>query len=141
MEAPEVDVTLAPFAGLQELFGFIPNLFRAQILLPRVIEAEAGIARSLLLEERALSRRQKFSISLAVACAYRNTNCVTAYHRILQSSGVAEHQLEQIIIDHHKAYLSVADAALLDFSLKLATDAPWVSGRDIAALSQCGFSR
>jgi hypothetical protein len=39
-----------PFVALQALFGFVPNVFRAQTLLPRVIEAEAGIACALLLE-------------------------------------------------------------------------------------------
>jgi RNA polymerase sigma-70 factor (ECF subfamily) len=59
---------------------------------------------------------------------------------MLQSRGVAERQLDQIIIDHHQADLSAADRALLDFALKLATAAPWVSGRDIAALPQYGFT-
>jgi RNA polymerase sigma-70 factor, ECF subfamily len=135
----EVDLTLAPFAGLQGLFGFIPNLFRAQILLPRVVEAEAGIARSLLLEERALSRKQKLFILLGVAAAYRNAYCVTAYHRMLHSSGVAERQLDQIIIGSRQADLSVSDTALVDFALKLATNAPWLSGRDIAALRGHAF--
>jgi RNA polymerase sigma-70 factor, ECF subfamily len=139
MGALEVDLTLAPFAGLQELFGFIPNLFRAQTLLPRVIEAEAGIARSLLFEERALSRKQKLFILLGVAAAYRNAYCVTAYRRMLHSSGVAEHQLDQIIIGSRQADLSVSDTALIDFALKLATNAPWLSGRDIAALRGHAF--
>ena len=54
----EVDLgaTFPPFASLQELFGFVPNLFRAQTLLPRTIEAEAGIASAVLLQEQALSR-------------------------------------------------------------------------------------
>jgi RNA polymerase sigma-70 factor, ECF subfamily len=138
--ALEEDLTLAPFAGLEELFGFISNLFRAQILLPRVIEAEAGIARAVVLEERALARKQKPFILLAVAAAYQNTYCIAAWHRMLQVWGLAERQLDHIIIDHHQADLSAADAALLDFALKLATDAPWVSGRDVAALSQCGFA-
>ena len=39
-----LDGTFAPFVAFQTLFGFVPNVFRAQTLLPRVIEAEAGIA-------------------------------------------------------------------------------------------------
>ena len=59
-----------PFVALQALFGFVPNVFRAQTLLPRVIEAEAGIAYALLLEERDLSRIQKASMSLAISAAH-----------------------------------------------------------------------
>jgi RNA polymerase sigma-70 factor, ECF subfamily len=139
LQDAELDVTFAPFAYLQTLFGFVPNLFRVQALLPRVIEAEAGIVSAVLLEERTLSRNQKLFILLAVAAAYQNTYCVTAWYRMLQVRGIAERQLDLIIIDHQQAGLSAADAALLDFALKLATDAPWVSGTDIAALSQCGF--
>ena len=40
----ELAETFAPFALFRENLGFIPNLFRAQALLPRVIEAEAKIA-------------------------------------------------------------------------------------------------
>jgi hypothetical protein len=37
---PEVqlDETFGPFVAAQENFGFIPNLFRAQSLVPRVIQ-------------------------------------------------------------------------------------------------------
>jgi hypothetical protein len=66
----EIDGTFPPFASFQELYGFVPNLFRAQTLLPRVIEAEAGIAATVLLKERALSRSQKEFIMLVVAAAH-----------------------------------------------------------------------
>ncbi len=48
---PEVELspTFVPFASFQKLFGFVPNLFRAQTLLPRMIEAEAGLSAAVLL--------------------------------------------------------------------------------------------
>jgi RNA polymerase sigma-70 factor, ECF subfamily len=130
----ELGATFPPFVSFPELAGFVPNLFRAQTLLPRTIDAGAGISRVVLLEEGALSRTRKESILLAVAAANRNTYCVAEHHRTLHSLGVPDRQLDQIVIDHHKAGLSALDTALLDFALKLARNAPWVSGEDIARL-------
>ena len=65
-----VSVTFPPFNTFQAFFGFVPNVFWAQTLLPRVIAAEAGIARAVLLEDRGLSRIQKASISLTASVAY-----------------------------------------------------------------------
>jgi hypothetical protein len=78
----------SPFVALQALFGFVPNVFRAQTLLPRVIEAEAGIACALLLDERDLSRIQKGSMSLAISAAHGDAYWVTGYYQLLRSMGV-----------------------------------------------------
>jgi uncharacterized peroxidase-related enzyme len=136
----ELDPTFPPVSSLQKFFGFVPNLFRAQALLPRVIEAAAGINRAVLLEERALPRTQKESVLLAVAAAYGNAYCVTRSHHALRLLGVPDRQLDQIGIDHHQAGLSTADMALLDFALKLARNAPWLSSEDIAALRGHGWN-
>jgi RNA polymerase sigma-70 factor (ECF subfamily) len=138
----EVDLgaTFPPFASFHEHLGFVPNLFRAQTLLPRTIEAEARIALALLVEEHALSRTQKESILLAVAAEYGSTYCVTKHHHTLRSLGMPVHQLDQIVLDQHQAGLSRSDTAMLDFALKLAVNGPWVSGEDIAALRDLGFT-
>ncbi len=135
----ELDVTSAPFAGLQDFFGFVPSLFRAQALLPRVIEAEVGIVHAILLNHQALSRNQKLSILLAVAAAHRNTYCVTAcYGMLLHLLGVTERQRDEII-DTRQADQPVSDTTLINFALKLAANAPRLLGRDIIALREHGF--
>jgi uncharacterized peroxidase-related enzyme len=130
-----------PFVALQALFGFVPNVFRAQTLLPRVSEAEAGIAYALLLEERDLSRIQKTSMSLAISAAHGDAYWVTGYYQLLLSMGVPGDTLDRIVIDDHRADLSTRDQALLDFARKLAKRGPWLSGDDIAELrSRRGLS-
>ena len=126
-------------ASLQEVFGFVPNLFYAQTSLPRVIEPGAGIVRAVLLDKPALSRTRKGLILLAAATAYRNTYCVCTAYRMLQSLGVAKPQLDQIVTGSLQAGLAAPDSVLLEFALKLATCAPWISERDINALRGCGF--
>src|SRR5215471_15562980 len=99
----ELGASFPPFASLQDGLGFIPNLFRAQGLLPEAIEAEAQIAGVVLLKEVGLSRTTKESILLQVAAAHQNTYCVTAHYQILRSLGIPERQLDQMMIDHHGA--------------------------------------
>lgn len=136
----EIGETFPPFNSLQELFGTVPNLFRAQTLLPRLIEAEAGLAAAVLLDEQNLSRRQKEFIMLAVAAVYGNSYCFAEHHQKLCSLGVPDGCLDQIVSDHHQAGLSVPDTALLDFAIKLAVRAPWFSGDDVARLRDRGFT-
>ena len=139
---PQVELgeTFRPFAFLREHFGFIPNLFRAQTLLPRVIEAEARIVDTVLLREGALSRRQKECLLLAISAAHRNTYCVTAHWKMLRMLGMADDQLRQITINRRRAGLPRADVALLDFGLKLTQHPTGVSRVDIDGLRRHGFS-
>ncbi len=136
----ELGETFAPFAFLRKNLGFIPNLFRAQTLLPRVIEAEARIAESVLLTEGALSRTQKECLLLAISVANQNTYCVTAHWQMLRSLDMAERQLKQIVKDHHRAGLSKADVALLDFGIKLSQAATSISHGDVEVLRRHGLS-
>jgi uncharacterized peroxidase-related enzyme len=138
----EVDLgpSFRPFDALHESFGFVPNLFRAQTLLPRVIEAEAGLAAAILWKEQALSRSQKELIALAVAAAYGSTYCFTQHHQTLRSLGLPDHQLDQSVRDRHEAGLSRPDTVLLDFALKLAISAPWLSREDVTVLRDHGFA-
>jgi len=136
----ELGSAFPPFTTLRESFGFVPNVFRAQTLLPRVIEAEAGLAGAVFWNERALSRIQKEFIALVVAANYGSTYWFTQHHQALVSLGVAELELDQVVKDHHQAHLSRPDAALLDFVLKLAISAPWLAGEDIAELRNHGFA-
>ncbi len=135
----ELDSSFPPFAAFREHFGFVPNLFRAQSLLPGVIEAEAGIAASVLIREQALSRIRKERILLALAAANRNAYCVTAHYQMLSLLGVPEKRLNEIISDYRQAGLSPADKALLYFALKLGRYSPSVSRKDFTPLLAHGW--
>ncbi len=47
----QLDDNFGPFVAFQENLGFVPNLFRAQTLLPRVLEVQAHIAGTVLLKD------------------------------------------------------------------------------------------
>ena len=89
--------------SVEEVFGFLPNLFRAQMVLQRIPEAVACLANAVVLRERALTRTRKESVMLAVAAVYRNSYCVTLCHNTLQSLGMSASQLDQLVLDHNLA--------------------------------------
>jgi RNA polymerase sigma-70 factor (ECF subfamily) len=139
---PEIDLgeRFVPFALFRESFGFVPSLFRAQTLLPGVIEAEARVAGAVLLKPGALTRLQKEAILLAGAAAKNNTYCVTAHWNLMRALGEPEVRLDQIALDHRRAGLPPSDAALLDFSLKLSRNPTSVHRGDYEALRRQGLS-
>ena len=75
---------------------------------------------------------------LAVAARYRNTYCVTLHSQLLRSIGAAECQVDKFLSDYRRG-LPMADAAMIDFAVKLAINPAWISASDIADLRQHGF--
>ena len=139
LRAVRLDDKFDPFFEFQETLGFVPKLFYAQTLLPRVIEAQARIAATVLLKDKALSRIQKEQIILMVAAARQDTYCVTAHRKILSSLGKSEAQLDRLLTDYRRAGFSEVDVALLDFSAKLSQHASSVHSGDIETLRGCGL--
>jgi len=109
-----------PFRGLVEAYGFVPNLFRLQKKLPRVIEAEQRLIDAIVVRESGLSRRLKDCLLRIVASAQGSDYC-RALHAQTDSNDGEE------------------DAALLAFANKLAKYAPWICKHDIDVLRASGF--
>ncbi len=122
----ELSPSFPPFAAFREGFGFVPRLFRAQTLLPRVIEAETSIVSALLFEDRGLSRVQKERILLSAGRAQRNPYCAAKAYKMLSLLGVREQEPD--------SRLSTADAALMSFAAKLLECPTAVSDQDFTKL-------
>src|SRR5258708_280592 len=135
----QLDDKFGPFVEFQETLGFVPNLFHAQTLLPRVIEAQTKLGSAVCLGEGTISRTQKEQIILIVAAARRDIYCVTAHRKILSSLGKSEAQLDRLLTDYRRAGFSEAHVALLDFSAKLSQHAPSVHSGDIETLRGGGL--
>lgn len=108
------------YAVLVAAHGLVPNLFRAQSELPRVIEAEERLIDAVLLRENVLSRAQKESLLCTVSGTCGNDYCQALYGRSLRA-------------------VSETETALLKFASKLAGRAPWFSGKDVQVLRDTGF--
>ena len=117
----EVDLgsSFPPFATFHEQFGFVPQLFRAQTLLPRLLEAESAIISAILFTDKALSRAQKECILLALSGARGNAYCFTLHFQMLKLLGLTEQRLDRIVADFQRADLTPQNAALLRLTLKL----------------------
>jgi uncharacterized peroxidase-related enzyme len=108
------------YPQLVAAFGFLPNLFRAQIAIQRAIEAEQGLIDTVVVRRGRLSRNQKDAILSGVATVRGNDYC-------------------RALLGHSLAAVPDGNFALFDFSLKLAKHGPWVSGSDVLTLKNSGF--
>jgi RNA polymerase sigma-70 factor (ECF subfamily) len=110
-----------PFATFQEQFGFVPKLFRAQTLLPRLILAESELISVLLFTDRALARTQKECLLLVLAAAQNNAYCFSLHYQMLKLLGVTESRLDRIVADYRQADLAPMTSALLNLVFTLGT--------------------
>ena len=129
-----------PFVVFQEALGFIPNLLRAQTLLPRAIEAQAKLESAVRLQEGAISRVQKERIFLSIAGDRQDTYSVAVDSKVMSSLGVPDSQIDDLLNDHHHAGLSARNLASLQFCLKLSRHARSVCSKDIETLRASGFN-
>ncbi len=81
----ELGEAFEPFVFFRNNLGLVPNLFRAQALLPRVLEVEAELTNLLLVQAGALTATQKQLILLLIAAARRNTYCFTMHWEALRT--------------------------------------------------------
>jgi RNA polymerase sigma-70 factor (ECF subfamily) len=136
----QMEDKFGPFAAFQETLGFVPNLLRAQTLLPRLVEAQAKLEGAVRLREGAIPRLQKERILLSIAADRQDTYCAAMESRVLSSLGVSDGEIAGFLKDHRHAGLSKLDLASLEFCLKLSSHAPSVCSDDIETLRACGFT-
>ena len=131
-----------PFSVLRDHLGFIPGLFRAQMLRPDLVTAEVRFLEQILLSEDLLSRVQKEKILLVVSASNLNTYGVALQRQILDGLGVAVEESDEIVNDLGSASIAPAEKALLDEVRKLNCTNP---GKDdcfrAEALESHGFTK
>jgi RNA polymerase sigma-70 factor, ECF subfamily len=136
----QLEKEFGPSIVFRETLGFLPNLIRAQSLLPRVIEAQAKLEDAVRLRAGDLSRAQKERILLTIAADRRDTYCVGMHSRVLSSLGATPGQIDDLLNDYGGADLSAPDLATLQFCLKLSGNALAVQWEDIEALRVSGLT-
>ena len=135
----QLDDKFGPFVAFREALGFVPNLLRAQTLLPRVIEAQTKLESAVRLRAGAISRIQKERILLSVAADRQDIYCVADGSRALSSLGMSDGQIDDLLNKDCHENRSAADLACLQFCLKLSRQAPSVRSEDIEGLRECGL--
>jgi RNA polymerase sigma-70 factor, ECF subfamily len=128
-----------PFVAFREVFGFVPNLLRAQSALPRVIAAQAKIEAAVCFRDGAISRIHKERILLSIAADRRDDYWVALDTELLISLGVPENRIDNLLNDNEHADLLPPDRALLKFCLKLSRYSALVGPEDLEALRAQGW--
>lgn len=139
-QEPLDETNFPTFALAKNLFGFIPNFYKAQTLRPDLIDAEAGLVGAILFTEGALTRQQKEYVFLVCSAANLSTYCVTAHCEIVRMLGVSGPAPEQIAWDYTATGLPMAEKALLHFASKLNSQPGKTGEADVDALRTYGFT-
>jgi RNA polymerase sigma-70 factor, ECF subfamily len=127
------------FVAFRKVFGFVPNLLRAQSALPRVIAAHAKIGEAVSFRDGAISRIHKERILLSIAADRQDKYCVALDGGVLSSIGVPQVQIEDLVNDYRQASLSAPEQALLEFCVGLSRNGSSVRFQDIESLRGAGF--
>lgn len=127
---------------LQDEFGFVPNLFRVQMIFPDLVQAEVQLLEGILFSEETLTRVQKEAILLMISATNMNTYGVAVHSRIIGALGIELEECDRIIENPNDASLSPADKALLRQTRTLAL--PFGQKRerfDVNELQREGFTK
>ena len=127
------------FADIKSQFGFVPNFYRAQTRRPELIEAQAQLVNAILINDSALTRKQKEYIFLVCSAANLSTYCVTAHCEIVKLLGIEGPEPEQIAIDYTASSLPIGTKALLNFAAKLNDEPTKISKADVDTLRTFGY--
>lgn len=119
LEQSELPPDYPPFRAFRERLGFVPSVFPAQSLLPRVIEAQAALIRALLLESGALTWERREEILVAVSAALRSRYCATVHAHVLRTLERPAGEVESLAAGRFDGF-DAARAGLLEFSVRLA---------------------
>jgi uncharacterized peroxidase-related enzyme len=139
-EEPLNENNYPPFAAFKGEFGFIPNFFRSQTMRPDLIEAEAGLLNAILIQQGALTRKEKEYIFLVCSGANLSTYCVTAHCEMVRMLGIEGPEPEQIAMDFTVADIPAVTKALLTFAMKLNNSPTRIGRQDIDALRTYGYT-
>lgn len=119
----------APFVRLQEQIGFVPNLLKAQMARPDIVEAQIGLIETILLPEDLLGRAEKGLIAATVSNSNRNQCGVALHTGALRAGGTTDNDSDR----------GAKDRALTEFAGKLTIQPAAFDGRDGDLLRLAGF--
>lgn len=127
--------------GVQEKSGFVPNVFLALAHRPDEFRAFFAYNDALMEKEGGLSKAEREMIVTATSAANQCHYCVISHGAILRIRAKNTLIADQIAINYRAADISPRERAMLDFALKVCTNAQEVNDDDFAALTKHGFSQ
>jgi uncharacterized peroxidase-related enzyme len=126
--------------AVQEKSGFVPNVFLTLAHRPDEFRAFFAYHDALMDKEGGLTKAEREMIVVATSSANQCQYCVIAHGAILRIRAKNPLIADQIAVNYRKADITQRQRAMLDFAMKVCTEAHRVSDADFAALAGHGFS-
>jgi uncharacterized peroxidase-related enzyme len=125
---------------VQEKSGFIPNVFLTLAYRPDEFRAFFAYHDALMEKEGGLTKAEREMIVVATSSANQCHYCVIAHGAILRIRAKNPQIADQIAVNFRKADITVRQRAMLDFAMKVSTEAHRISEADFVTVGSHGFS-
>ena len=125
---------------IQEKMGFVPNVFLILSRRPEEFRAFFSFNKTLMEEERGLTKAEKEMIVVATSAENNCQYCVVAHGAVLRIRTKNPTIADQIAINYRKADLSEREIAMLDFAVKVTNESDKISDDDYQKLYAFNFS-
>jgi uncharacterized peroxidase-related enzyme len=130
----------ARLLAVQEKSGFIPNVFLTLAYRPDEFRAFFAYHDALMDKDGGLTKAEREMIVVATSSANQCHYCVIAHGAILRIRAKNPQISDQIAINYRKADITPRQKAMLDFAMKVSTEAQKISEQDFAAIASHGFN-
>jgi len=126
--------------AVQEKSGFIPNVFLMLAYRPDEFRAFFAYHDALMEKDGGLTKAEREMIVVATSSANQCLYCVIAHGAILRIRAKNPQISDQIAVNYRKADITPRQRAMLDFAMKVSTEAHKISERDFTDIAGHGFS-
>ena len=126
--------------AVQEKSGFVPNVFLTLAYRPDEFRAFFAYHDALMDRDGGLTKAEREMIVVATSSANQCHYCVIAHGAILRIRAKNPQISDQIAVNYRKADITPRQKAMLDFAMKVSTEAHKISEQDFAAVASHGFS-
>src|SRR4030088_260188 len=129
----------ARILAVQEKSGFVPSVFLMFAYRPDEFRAFFAYHDALMERDSGLTKAEREMIVVATSSANQCHYCVIAHGAILRIRAKNPQIADQIAANYRKADITPRQRAMLDFAMKVSTEAHRISEQDFAAITNHGF--
>src|ERR1700750_264025 len=126
--------------AVQEKSGFLPNVFVKLAYRPDEFRAFFAYHDALMEKDGGLTKAEREMIVVATSAANQCHYCVIAHGAILRIRAKNPLIADQAAVNYRKADITPRQRAMLDFAMKVSTEAGTISEADFAEVASHGFS-
>lgn len=130
----------ARIVAVQEKSGFIPNVFLVLAHRPEEFRAFFAYHDALMDKPGNLTKAEREMIVVATSNLNQCQYCVIAHGAILRIRAKDPLIADQVAVNYRKADITDRQKAMLDFAVRVSTEAYKVSESDFATLKSHGFT-